>query len=208
MCQQCHSLIEFKLSPSPEKEHDYIDYEEGGCVHSPACWCKVEPSPAKPPQVKIQPEATDCLTYPFFPKPSSPKNNCEALGCNNPVVETLVSETFPSISFNLCKEHAVQYVDKPEPMPLPVEPELGETETSDAYRHGQESMYEQIKDWLPSHDQQVRKDFAEECKKWGNEILANSKTFMMHTKEGRLSRHGFEEGLTVYQAHLRAMAKE
>ena len=81
-----------KTCEEPDHKHPHIQNKEcqyGSCVHRIACGVCIpyEPSPVK----------------------------CEALGCDKPAVETLVSSTFPSISFNLCKEHAVQYVEPSSP---------------------------------------------------------------------------------------------
>jgi hypothetical protein len=96
--------------------HPYNEPSVCECDHTPA-----DPKPAEPfdENDMSDPDAMHLRIMSRI-KPAEPK--CEALTCNKPATETLVSSTFPSITFNLCSEHAKSYL-KTGGQPEPAEPQ-------------------------------------------------------------------------------------
>jgi len=75
----------------------------------------------------------------------------------------------------------------------------------DGFNYGRYLQRDADMVWLPSHDQQVRKDFAEECIK----TMPYKKDSVMKKEDFKF---GFDTGVDAQYnadlAHLRAMAKE
>ena len=101
---------------------------------------------------------------------------------------------------------------QPEPMPLIEESLLRQFLIATLIYHGVtistdrmiNALIEAITNWLPAHDQQVRKDFAEECIK-GMHILRNPYNPRIGNDHVRFDNTCAKQ-LKACLAHLRAMA--
>ena len=109
---------------------------------------------------------------------------CESLGCDNTATETLISSVCPSITFNLCSEHAKEYLktgsSAESEMPQ-IECNIKDPNLAGYVKlklDGAKEQRDADMARLPAHDQQVRREFAEKVLTYllgeGFDVIAKS----------------------------------
>jgi len=160
----------------------------------------------------------DCEWKPADLQPAEPK--CEAIHCDKPATETLVSSVFPSLTFNLCKEHAKSYLKtggQPEAerqvsrdfstIEHEVEMPLIERDIKHLVKHywrfqrTKDEFIESIEQYLEAHDSAVALKAIKDAK----EALECAEYAFLHPISNQeFALNAVQQAL----AHIRAMAEE